>query len=153
MKKDASSKGKAKVSDSLPSSMDANITNDTNPTNEHTVQTSSPTVRNAHTHTRTHDEQTTADDARRKSTDSDPMTWAHISVDRSGAKIRTICTQDHEDGQACSHTVREHRYRDIPRVDGPGEKITVEDVEAMMESDAREGDGEGEDGWIVIGRD
>jgi hypothetical protein len=53
--------------------------------------------------------------------------------------------------------VHERRYRDIPRVDGPSEKITVEDVEAMMARDARveregEGEGEGEEGWIVIGR-
>jgi hypothetical protein len=81
------------------------------------------------------------------------MTWAHLSVDRSGAKIRTICTKDHEDGEECKHTVRERRYRDLPRVHGPSEKITVEGVEAMMERDARvekesggEGEGEGEDG-------
>ena len=86
------------------------------------------------------------------------MTWAHLSLDRSGAKIRTICTREHEDGEACEHTVRERRYRDIPRTDGPSEMITVEGVEAMMERDARvekesDGEGEGEEGWIVVGRD
>lgn len=54
--------------------------------------------------------------------------------------------------------MRERRYRDIPRVDGRSEKITVEGVEAMMERDARVereggGDEDGEEGWIVIGRD
>jgi hypothetical protein len=52
--------------------------------------------------------------------------------------------------------VREHRHRNIPRVDGPSERITVEGVEAMMERDGkveRESDGEGEAGWVVIGRD
>lgn len=75
------------------------------------------------------------------------MTWAHLSVDRSGARIRTICTRDHEDGESCSHTVREHRYRNIPRVDRPSERITVKGVEAMMERDGkveRESEGEGE---------
>jgi hypothetical protein len=49
--------------------------------------------------------------------------------------------------------VRERRYRDIPRVDGPSEKITVEDVEATMKRNAWvEREGDGEDRWIVIGR-
>ena len=90
----------------------------------------------------------------RKSTDSDLMTWAYLSVDRSGAELRTICTQDHEDGETCSHTVREHRYHNIPRVDGPSEKITVEGVSAMMEGDARKGrENEGEEGWVIIDRE
>ena len=92
----------------------------------------------------------------RKSTDSDLMTWAHLSVDRSGAKLRTICTQDHGEGEACEHVVRERRYRDFPRVDGPCEKITVQGVEVMMEGDARAGrdsEGEGEEGWVVVGRE
>ncbi|GAB7329182.1 hypothetical protein MBLNU13_g01002t1 [Cladosporium sp. NU13] len=103
-----------------------------------------------------HEEPKCADGARRESTDSDLMTSAHFSVDRSGAKVRTICTRDHEDGETCSHTVCERRYGNIPRVDRPSEKITVGGVEAMMESDARverEGDGEGEEEWVVIGRD
>lgn len=56
----------------------------------------------------------------------------------------------------CSHTARERRYRSVPRVDGPSEKITIEGVEAMMKRDARaesESDGEGDEGWIVIDRD
>ena len=156
-KRDNSFKGKAQVTDPLPSSMDTDNRNDTNPTTENTAQTCSSTARHAQNHTHSHDKQTPVGDARRKSTDSDLMTWAHLSVDRSGARIRTICTQDHVDGETCSHTVHERRYRDIPRVDGPSEKITVEDVEAMMARDARveregEGEGEGEEGWIVIGR-
>lgn len=155
-KRDNPSKAKAQVTGPSPSSMDTNTPNDTNPTAEHAVHIGSSAARHAQTHTHTHDEQTATDDMRRKSTDSDLMTWAHLSVDRSGAEIRTICTQDHEDGETCSHTVHERRYRGIPRVDGPSETITVEGVEAMMERDARVervGDGEGEEGWIVIGRD
>ena len=142
-KRDTSSKSKAQATGPSPYSVD------TNPTAEHTVHTGSSAARHAQTHTHTHDGQTTADDARCKSTDSDLMTWAHLSVDRSGAKIRTICTQDHEDGEKCLHIVNERRYRDVPRVDGPSETITVEGVEAMLEREARverEGDGEGEEG-------
>ena len=119
---------------------------------ERTSQTSSSTAGPAHKH----EQQASADGPRRKSTDSDLTTWAHLSVDRSGARLHTVCTRDHEDGETCSHTVREHRYRHIPRVDGPSEKITVDGVEAMMASEARaerESDGEGEEGWIVIERD
>jgi hypothetical protein len=147
-KRNTSSKTEAQVNDPWPSSMPTNITKDTITAPDHPYQSNNST---AHTH----ENQTNADGARRKSADSDLMTWAHLSVDRSGAKIRTICTKDHEDGDTCKHAVRERRYRDIPRVDGPSEKITIEGAEAMMESDARvekESDGEGEDGWIVIGR-
>jgi hypothetical protein len=52
--------------------------------------------------------------------------------------------------------VREHRYRNIPRVDGPSEKITVQGVEAMMERDGkvgRESEGEAEEDWVVISKD
>lgn len=138
----------------MPSNMEAISSNITTATNDHPSQTSDST---AH-HAQTHENQTSADGPRRKSTDSDLMTWAHLSVDISGAKLRTICTQDHEDGETCSRTVREHRYRNISRVDGPSEKITVEGVKAMMESDARagresDGEGEGEEEWVVIDRD
>lgn len=132
-----------------PSSTNANTPNDTT---DHSSQTSNSAAR----HTHTCGEPTSADGARRKSTDSELMTWAHLSVDRSGAKIRTICTRDHEDGETCSHTVREHRYRNIPRVDGPSEKITVQGVEAMMERDGkvgRESEGEAEEDWVVISKD
>ena len=132
-----------------PSSTNANTPNDT------TVH-SSQTIHSTARHTHDCGEPASADGARRKSTDSELMTWAHLSVDRSGARIRTICTRDHKDGETCSHTVREHRYRNIPRVDGPSERITVEGVEAMMERDGkveRESEGEGEEDWVVISRD
>ena len=132
-----------------PSSTNANTPNDT------TVH-SSQTIHSTARHTHDCGEPASADGARRKSTDSELMTWAHLSVDRSGARIRTICTRDHEDGETCWHTVREHRYRNIPRVDGPSEKITVEGVEAMMERDRkveRESEGEGEEDWVVVGKD
>lgn len=109
-------------------------------------------------HTHSHEEPTGADGARRNSSDSDLTTWAHLYIGRSGARIRTVCTRGREIGKECSRTVRERRYRDIPRVDGPSEKITIEGVEAMMETDARmekesDGAGDGEEGWIVISRD
>jgi hypothetical protein len=94
-----------------------------------------------------------ADGARRNSTDSDLTTWAHLSVDRSGAKVRKICTQDHEDVETCSRTGRERKYRDIPRVDGPSEKITVEGVRAMMERDAEAEREAEEGGWVVVGEE
>lgn len=153
-----SSNEETQASGSLPSDTEARVPNDMDITtehaspSEHAVRTSNSTARRAHFH---EPEQKPADPSvRRKSADSDLTTWTHLSVDRSGAKIRTICMREHEDGGACSHTVRERRYRDIPRVDGPSEKITVDGVEAMMERDARverEGDGEGEEEWVVIG--
>jgi hypothetical protein len=51
--------------------------------------------------------------------------------------------------------VKERKFRDIPRVDGPSEKIT-EGVRAMMERDAEaeaeaEAEGKGEeDEWVVV---
>ena len=148
-KRNTSSNEETLATGASPSSTNANTPNDTT---LHPSQTSDSTARPAYTCKKP----TGAGGARRKSTDSELMTLAHLSVDRSGARIRTICTREHEDGETCSHTVREHRYRNFPRVDGPSERITVEGVEAMMERDGkaeRESDGEGEEGWVVIGRD
>lgn len=90
------------------------------------------------------------------STSSDLTTWAHLFVDRSGATIRTLCTQDCEDGQACQHAGKERRYAGIPRVDEPAVKITIEGVKAMEVSDewkekAKDGENGGEeDEWVVV---
>lgn len=142
-RRDTSSKAKVQTSNPSPDNAEAKTTSDTNITTEHTSQTNSSTGRLAQ-HL---EQQASADDFRRKSTDSDLTTWAHLSLDRSGARVRTVGTQDHENGETCSHTALERRYRSIPRVDGPSEKITVKGVDAMMERDARaerESDGEGE---------
>lgn len=155
-KRNTSSKAEAQPSNPSPSGTNANVPDDSFPTPDPTVQTSTSTARHAHAHAHNHEQQASTDGSRRKSTDSDLTTWAHLSLDRSGARVRTICTQDHENGETCSHIALERRYRSNPRVDGPSEKITVKGVEAMMASEARaerDSDGEGEEGWIVIERD
>lgn len=108
-----------------------------------------------HHHQRSHPhDHAGADGARRTSSasvDSDLTTWAHLSVDRAGATLRTVCTQDREDGEACQHSGHERRYTGIPHVDEPVTKISKAHVKAMEDGDGVETE-EDEDGWVVLDR-
>jgi hypothetical protein len=155
-KRNTTSAAKAQDPSPPPPSPDPNTT--INPASQScTSKTCSAHHHHHHHYDHDHDQPSNADldadGARRNSTDSDLTTWAHLSVDRSGAKVRKICTQDHEDVETCSRTGRERKYRDIPRVDGPSEKITVEGVRAMMERDAEAEREAEEGGWVVVGEE
>lgn len=91
------------------------------------------------------------------SSENDLTTWTKLTVSRSGASLRTVCTPDCEDGRPCElHAGRKgSRYADIPRVDEPGVRLEVEAVRKLMEGSDDEGEGgeegEKEEGWVVVG--
>lgn len=81
----------------------------------------------------------------RKLNHDDLSTWTHISMDRSGATLRTVSTAN--DDRSSS----ERRYPHIPRVDEPVEVITHEKLKAMEDQDGKaESEDEDEDGWVLV---
>lgn len=78
-------------------------------------------------------------------TDDELSTWTHISLDRSGATLRTVSSKD--DRRSGS----ERRYHHIPRVEEPVEKITHETVKAIEDADGKAESGDDdEDGWVIV---
>lgn len=76
-------------------------------------------------------------------------TWTDISLDRTGATLRTVCTTTDEQSSSW-----ERSYHHIPRVDEPMIHVTHEKIKAMGDEDGkaeREVEFEdGDEGWVLI---
>ena len=148
-KRDTPSHAKAQGFDPSTDTTDAEAPSATDIPHEHAHQ---PLSSNSHHHPHDH---AGAESAKRKSTasvDNDLTTWAHLSVDRGGATLRTICTQERENGETCQHSGHERRYHAIPRVDEPVMKISLKGVKALEEGDGVAEREEDEEGWVVLDR-
>lgn len=86
---------------------------------------------------------------RASNSNDDLSSWTDISLDRTGATLRTVCTTTDEQGSTW-----ERRYHHIPRVDEPMVHITHEKIKAMEDEDGMaEREVEFEDGdeeWVLI---
>lgn len=123
---------------------DTTETTNTNTTEATSADTGPSTPVNViqHHHHRHHNQ-------RASNSDDDLSTWTDISLDRTGATLRTVCTMTDEQNSTWGR-----RYHHIPRVDEPMVHITHEKIKAMEDEDGKaerevefeDGDG----GWVLI---